>query len=698
MSALLNLNNDALRAVLVRTCGSDHLNLCLTCSRIRDIIHSPEFRQERCETETAEISVKILSPFQLYQEQMGPSEDTNETDDWFQERYNDFGGRDPNYGYQDNRARIYVDGKLAGRTSFTLLPRDDPRVNFHDMADSISQEIQETGCAFFDARGRPRVESVKQALKNDDEKTAFLYINAFDFLAPEYQTTTTTGARALRILLTDTSLKDKWSVAAYIPDARSQFNPNDRETESAMSFRQREHFMARMMQDSDVSDTESELNWQERRKDLNNLDMRHFFRAGFQQAKELVMDHNCAFVFAVRSFLQQPMISHEEAMTIEIAEKPKPQHEPTKEEKKMLKIMKRFCTQRREIDNARRQLQRPREEQAIYRYAQEKLAEAQRETQRAVDTANEEISTAENSRQVFTALLSASNAEETRHAMVLAAPGLNGDDIPQEAIEQQLARLQDENARQEMQQCLDSTNDLLSRMRRVLDTTLPNAVRQRQELERRLNVQIDEAIEEQRENNRQEARDLDARVRLQVSELVEKAGSDIIQNSDALQACACNLQPNYIELLLSFVPDAKKVSAMNSLDSHGETPLRIAALSGACSSLCPETRLQTCQKIIELGGDKNLTDSNGLTALGKFRKADRCQRDFWGSCGVLNLTNPNYRAQVESAPALEELLRPVLGPTAADEAILDEGSESESDFDDEDGEGEEVEESDEDGG
>lgn len=65
-------------------------------------------------------------------------------------------------------------------------------------------------------------------------------------------------------------------------------------------------------------------------------------------------------------------------------------------------------------------------------------------------------------------------------------------------------------------------------------------------------------------------------------------------------------------------------------------------------------------------------------------------RDFWGSRGVMNPENPNYVAQLESAPGLEDLLRPILGPTTADDAVLDDVSEVDSDNDMEDNdEGEE---------
>lgn len=75
MPFLLNLNNDALRAVLARTSAEDHLNLRLTCQRFNDVMNTREFRQERSELGTSEVSVKILTPFELYKEQCGRQDD-----------------------------------------------------------------------------------------------------------------------------------------------------------------------------------------------------------------------------------------------------------------------------------------------------------------------------------------------------------------------------------------------------------------------------------------------------------------------------------------------------------------------------------------------------------------------------------------------------------------------------------------------
>jgi hypothetical protein len=78
--------------------------------------------------------------------------------------------RHETYGYQVNEARIYVDGKLAGRSIFILLPRDNLPFNFHEMCDTVSQELQETGCAFFGRNARPRLHSGKNTLTTENQK------------------------------------------------------------------------------------------------------------------------------------------------------------------------------------------------------------------------------------------------------------------------------------------------------------------------------------------------------------------------------------------------------------------------------------------------------------------------------------------------------------------------------------------------
>ena len=47
------------------------------------------------------------------------------------------------------------------------------------------------------------------------------------------------------------------------------------------------------------------------------------------------------------------------------------------------------------------------------------------------------------------------------------------------------------------------------------------------------------------------------------------------------------------------------------------------------SSMCPEIHFEACKKIINLGGNKNLVDSSGLTALTKFQKQIEARVTFW---------------------------------------------------------------------
>lgn len=278
MSSLFDLNDDVLRAVLVRTWGPDLPNLCLTCSRFNAIINSPQFVNNDVKVVLPKLQSRFHRPLSYTQsnnKDIFEGALVSPNDDWFQENYNDFGRRNTIFGYQESEARIYMDGKLAGTSAFTLLPRNNRQFNFHEMCYSVSEDCQETGCAFFDRFGRTRLQAIKQVLSTDNHAPV-LYIKSFDLWKSEYRTTTTTCAKALRKLLTDdTKFKDTWSVAAYIPDPRTQFHREDRELEANYGL------MAAMreVEDSEVGEaSDDERNWQERRDMLTKQDMRQFLK------------------------------------------------------------------------------------------------------------------------------------------------------------------------------------------------------------------------------------------------------------------------------------------------------------------------------------------------------------------------------------------------------------------------------------
>jgi hypothetical protein len=127
--------------------------------------------------------------------------------------------------------------------------------------------------------------------------------------------------------------------------------------------------------------------------------------------------------------------------------------------------------------------------------------------------------------------------------------------------------------------------------------------------------------------------------------------------------------PEYIDLLLEFTPPSERRCALNKFDDdEGLTPLMIVA-AGPTISSNPELRVHMTNKLIALGADKSLADGFDETALGKFRATQRSP--------VLNVGALFGWAQQSTQAGLarerirmEQLLRPIFGPTAADNSYL----------------------------
>jgi hypothetical protein len=88
-------------------------------------------------------------------------------------------------------------------------------------------------------------------------------------------------------------------------------------------------------------------------------DMRQFLRAGFHQAKETVFDSGSYHVFCVPTFLENPIMSHEEALSIEIAEKKPPVKKPTGTSQELLQFLILSCSKRRELTTSLRAVTKP---------------------------------------------------------------------------------------------------------------------------------------------------------------------------------------------------------------------------------------------------------------------------------------------------------------------------------------------------
>eukprot|EP00978_Attheya_sp_CCMP212_P010100 scaffold24250_cov61-Attheya_sp.AAC.1 len=322
-------DDDSLRSALLRTPASDHAKLRQTCSRIREIMDSPVFAQERSEHGFAEVSVSLVLP----------QDDVDLAgDDFDSEQYNDLGSIGE-YGETSSEATIFVDGNKAGTISMKLLPLDSQE-NFHEVGDSISDELQEIATLFFTPRGNPtRVRSIKQAYQELYQEflaqeprrdNVFLYITTFELKAPYRTTSSNIGALALRHLL-KTVLNLRWTLAMYIPYGRTHM------TKEEMDLK----YDVRLSPQQPPTDEYMNIF-----QTKTIQDMRQFLRAGFAQVKETVLNTDCYHVFCVPSFLEEEILSHDQELAIPIKTRPKPPPKLSENAQALLAFMVSSCSSR----------------------------------------------------------------------------------------------------------------------------------------------------------------------------------------------------------------------------------------------------------------------------------------------------------------------------------------------------------------
>lgn len=156
-----------------------------------------------------------------------------------------------------------------------------------------------------------------------------------------------------------------YSVAVYIPDARSQFAQQGRDWEH-------NHRGMVMARSNRGGPSPAENAFSNHFDTLGKVDMRQFLQAGFQQAMELVMDHNYYF-FCCRWVSGKPMLTHEEAMAVTIIERPKV-NDKRDDEKKLLELMKQHCSERKQINDSIQELILPKEENTLYMRVKSEMA------------------------------------------------------------------------------------------------------------------------------------------------------------------------------------------------------------------------------------------------------------------------------------------------------------------------------------
>lgn len=587
-------DDDSLRMALLWTPASDHANLYSTCSRIRNILNSYEYVKDRCEYEFAQVSVTVTNQEEVDLEESDGDECCGE--------YNEYGCYIGEFGEFDFSGHIFVDNVKAGSFSVQLVPTTHPG-GFHEIADSLSGELQYISCIFFTDRGQPtRVKSVKDAHEAYVTKTGyrgefFVYVKTLKLGAP-YRDHTFIGSSAVRQIFNEDVLDHRWSLAMYIPAADNYFG---REECEKMTDDQRKLFKEKIV-----------------------LDMKHFLRAGFKQVEATVQDTTCYFVFCTPSFLEFPTLTDEETNKIEVV-KQKPNREVPDHAKAFLHDIVEAC---------------PR-----FKVVQRALKECR-------DTISETNATI--------------NSMHVQYSLDMAR--LNGSEAMLSAVpDHASAQVADE---------MRQTRQLIEEQRASTESKLETMRSRAQQ------------IAEETEGHLLAIKN---EFKSKVQKHVTEHGHGVIIESNALHACAANLVHEYVEELLKHVPIEEKKQALNAFDCDGNTPLMVAA--GQDDSRRDDLRgkrVHFCQHLLHLGADADKLDEKGTSALGHYRQSYRDALDFMRAYFFMSSMDVDEIVAVNLE--MESLLRPSMGPSAADDNLIDDGNSlgrggNDDDFDDDNNDG-----------
>jgi len=625
---LLELPDDALRQILLQTPAADHPNLRQTCQRICDVLDDPKFARERCESGNAEVTARLLTPWQLYKSDHELNEESlSTTDSYFVKNYNDIGFvKDSDFGVVKARAHILVDGKKAGEVSMTMLSRNKRYYNYHEIASEITEvmHFEEMYClvsTFFDRRARPRIGSIKKALGDDKEMKPLLHIEKVK-LDSNYRSTTYVASKAIQMLLKDSNLANQWSIAFYIPDAESQMTEKQKKRDKWRVF--------------------SKMNIP-RNNEFLKKDMWQFFRVGFQQVKETVPTSDCYYMFAVPSFINTKIKPDIEAQAIPIIEKPKPLFPLSAEASKMLDLLKEFCFSR--------QLASPLWEYPRVQKTKKKLDESRKEGQLAITHIQTKL------------IVLNSQWKATNRNIRQTTPCY---DVRNFLDKIKITKLED------MIHVMSTQPHKINKNLKIAAVCLEEVrfgVEQLEEYRRKLEDGIKHFTQETMLPSHQTLAELDSKVRIRLEHSVRMYGPEVIIESGAIHYCARNLIPSYIEMLMEFIPENRQQHAINAFDRYGNTPLMTAA-SRSYS-------IDTCKRLLQEGADKNIVSPLGFTALGKFREEQKRKLDFLYISGSTEKIHEALRV----GQIMENLLMPISGPTALDQTFLDYESDYEQDED-----------------
>ena len=676
---MMALPDDCLRAVLIRICAADHDSLRQTCKRVLSILNSFVFRQERAVLGYTEVQgIKLLSGIEQYKKDHADEYDGNDDDEdkksvssgdsRFLNEYDEL-GRFGFYGQHemDEHFRVFVDGKRIRMEAFyvQLLPRKSP---FFEMCDEEA-ELSSLSVTCFNNRGRFRLKSLKAAVPEHD-KRPLLYISQFE-LPKEYRSLASpVGPLLLKSLLFET-LQHHWSIAMYIPCNSAQFLEHDE------LLRDIDH----LLWDKTLSEEElkTQKAWEDRLVELITQDMRQFFRAGFHQVKDVsvIEDASSYYVFATPVSPQgtQRILSEKEALQIEILFHPPSPPKKSKEESNLFESLRNGTSYRKILvcdkDNYIQECSKPCREIELLKPQFEEMDKNLRDLEESIGTNEGMRQEFEGARERVT-LLPTAQRKELLESLYDTVIGTGGYDLPPrssltvESLFNPILQYHD-SIMEKIQAEMSTMQEHMSGVEELKNNEVAKKVAGMDEKLREHDMEVNKAVEEIFEKR---ARD---------------THQELIVKSCAIHACAyCMVGQPYIQSLLEMMPPNKRHDAINSRDEKGLTPLMVAATSGALSLFEEHRRYKMCAFLIENGANENLKTRHGLTALGIFRQYRRDVEDQYKLFGASSELQKQIEDNDAIARKLESLLKPAMGPTAADDAELSERENSDEDIDDED--------------
>ena len=335
-SGFASLPADVLVSILCRSPQSDHEALRNTCKAFRETIDSNEYKGERAMSGWAEVSTYLLAGEELYDRNNpdGPDDvslsssddvDENATEEEREEalkqrraearaneirdRYTELGTLDyDNFRIHIITMDIFVDSLRGGSINLLLFPRSNNYdYPFHEATDSWSSEMQRIGWTLCDSSGKLRIHSIKNAELIEGEASTGGFLNVEKVrVNEEYRPAGCSNivAKALRLALLEPKLEGKWTLATAISDCNVYMSLEER----ILRF----------------GSNQQEEQWKQRFWECSLLDTKTYLRLGFKQISETVGTEkfNPYWVFALPSFLTQPIKTFEEVHQTPLIEPP----------------------------------------------------------------------------------------------------------------------------------------------------------------------------------------------------------------------------------------------------------------------------------------------------------------------------------------------------------------------------------------